>query len=90
VLLLVSKNVITLFNLKSTHTILNILMALDNQHSKSLWNKTLSIAVQVSLLHLNQLADDPNSKKNELFRCFLSDTVQLARGEQTSWLAEPA
>jgi hypothetical protein len=39
-------------------------MALDNQHSKILWNKTLSIVVQVSLLHLNQLADDPNEKKN--------------------------
>lgn len=88
-LLLVSKHAITLFNLGCTHSILNILMALDNQHSKTLWNKTLSIAVQISLLHLNQVGDDPSTKKTELFKSFLNDAVQLARGEQVSWLTEP-
>jgi hypothetical protein len=90
VLLLVSKHAITLFNLGCTHAILNILMALDNPHSKVLWNKTLSIVVQISLLHLNQVADDPSPKKTELFKSYLSDLVQLARGEQVGWLTEPA
>jgi len=52
-MLLVSKNAISLNQLPSTHAIFNILMALSNQQHKMLWNKTLAIAVQISMLHLN-------------------------------------
>lgn len=61
-MVLVSKNSISLEKIASTHAILNILMALGNQHSKILWNKSLLIAVQVSLLHLNELTDEPTKK----------------------------
>lgn len=52
-MLLVSKNTVSLDRLPATHAIFNILMALENEHHKVLWNKTLAIAVQISILHLN-------------------------------------
>ena len=52
-MLLVSKNAISLNSIDSTFAIFNVLMALSNQNQKMLWNKTLSIAVQMSLLLLN-------------------------------------
>lgn len=85
-LIFVSKNSISLDYPHSTHAILNVLMALDNQHHKTIWNKSLAIIVQISLLHLNELAD--SQQKNEAFAAFLSDLVHLARGEQVKWLVE--
>ena len=61
-MLLVSKNAISLHQLPNTHAIFNILMALSNQQSKVLWNKTLAIVVQISMLHLNELVDEGSKK----------------------------
>lgn len=61
-MILVSKNSISLDYLHSTHAIFNILMALENQHHKALWGKTLAVTVQISLLHLNEVAEDASKK----------------------------
>ena len=86
--MLVSKNAISLNNLPSTHSIFNILMALSNSAYKNLWNKTLSIAVQISILHLNELSEEEG--KLEKFTFYLVDLVRIARGEAVKWLVEPA
>ena len=51
--LLINKSAIGLRDITSTHAIFNILMSLSNQTQKALWNKTLNMGVQISLLHLN-------------------------------------
>ena len=56
-MLLVSKNSVNLNQIDSTFAIYNILMSLSNQSQKNLWNKTLSICVQITLLHLNEVAE---------------------------------
>jgi hypothetical protein len=53
--LLVSRNSITLNQLPSTLAILNILMALSNTAHKSIWSKSLTIATHLSILHLQEL-----------------------------------
>jgi hypothetical protein len=52
-LLLVSKNSLSLKTLQCAHSILNILMALDNSRNRNLWTKTLAIITQISLLFMN-------------------------------------
>ena len=83
--MLVSKNAVNLSQMESTYAIFNILMALSNQNQKSLWNKSLSISVQMTVLHLGQLSEQ--NQKQEVFSAYLLDIVRLARGEPVKWMS---
>lgn len=87
-LLLVSKNSISLGNIAYTHSIINILLSLENQRYKVVWGKTLSIISQITLLYLNELNDEPTIFRREKFLGYLEDIVHMARGETPKWLLE--
>ena len=48
----------------------------------------MSISVQISLLHLNEVADEEGKKGK--FEAYLQDLIRLARGDAIKWLSEPS
>ena len=85
-MMLASKHVLSLDNVPYAHSIVNILMALDNAKHKLLWNKTQGILLQIALLYLNQVQDNPEPAQAHRFRLFVGDLALLARGESVKWL----
>jgi hypothetical protein len=79
-----------LHNLPYTHSIINILMALENQKHRTVWIKTFAILVQISLLYLNELKDESTQLRRDRFLAYLSDIILLSRGENVKWLLEPS
>jgi len=79
-MLLVSKNTFSLTNISFTHSIINILLSLDNNRHKKLWLKTHAILFQIILLYINELNEDSNKGKKDIFSAFLLDLIRSSRG----------
>lgn len=88
-LLLVSKNTINLGNISFTHSIINIMLSLDNNRYKKIWAKSYAVITQIILLYINELNDDPNKTRKDNFAIFLKDLIKCSRGEPAKWLVQP-
>ena len=88
-LLLVSKNTINLGNISFTHSIINIMLSLDNNRYKKIWAKSYAVITQIILLYINELNDDPNKTRKDNFAIFLKDLIKCSRGETAKWLVQP-
>lgn len=78
-MLLVGKHAVNLKNLGYTHSIINILFSMENSKSKTLWMKTVSTLDQIMLLFINELKESFTEEKLNVFNCFLSDLLKIAR-----------
>ena len=66
-MMLVSKNTLSLENLPYAYSIVNILLSLENAKHKALWSKTQAILFQISLLYLNQTQDQSEKGSSTRF-----------------------
>ena len=58
-ILLLSKSTISLDKISFAHSLINVLMSLENTKYRILWLKTTSALVQIMLLITNDIRDEP-------------------------------
>ena len=58
--LLVSKNSISLNQMRFAHSLYNLVLSLDNSKYRSLWMKSCTILYQTTVLLANQIRDEPS------------------------------